>query len=91
MQKFVYTITKKTWTRLGHGYIYLSVSEIKQTEDDDTCPIYHVVNFKIQSGSNISSEVMNHLAKIGKIDKEYISEKYYYPKRIQFPFRIWEI
>lgn len=91
MRKFVYTITKKTWTRLGHGYIYLSVSEIRQIEDDETCPIYHIVNFKIPSGSNISSEVMNHLAKIGKIDNQYISGNYTFWNAVKFPFRIWEI
>ena len=91
MQKFVYTITKRTHNRNGHGYIYITVHEIQIPADDETCPMYEISKFKVQSGSNISSEVMNHLAKIGKIDKEYISEKYNYPKRIQFPFRIWEI
>ena len=91
MRKFVYTITKKTWNRMyGHGYIYLSVSEIRQTEDEESCPIFLLTNFKVPSGANISSEVMYQLAKIGKIDKEYLTGNYSWWNR-NLPFRIWEI
>lgn len=91
MKKFVYTVTKKTWNRMyGHGYIYLSVSEIREVEDDKDCPIHHVVNFKVPSGANVTSEVMKHLAKIGKISQEHICGEYVW-HRPPVDFRIWEI
>lgn len=90
MKKFVYTITKKTRNRNGHGYIYISVSEIREVEDDKDCPIHRVANFKVPSCSNVTSEVMNHLAKIGKISEEHICGQYAW-HRPPVDFRIWEI
>jgi hypothetical protein len=91
MKKFVYTITKRTHNRNGHGYIYITVHEIKDVECDTDCPVFFTSSFKIGTMSNVPSEVMHHLAKIGKIDKEYISGNYTFWNAGQFPFRIWEI
>ena len=90
MKKFVYTITKRTHNRCGHGYIYISVSEIREVETDLDCPIFHISNFKIPTGANVTSEVMNHLAKIGKIGEEHIHGQYKWTTP-PVGFRIWEI